>query len=158
MQVSDSNKTDETKYYTVSELAAAIATARAQERQIAQNRLIGEQLGILYGALLPTRCFLAARWLTAPASLKSIAISPTQSLTSTTSAPKLLMQAPKLNPEQLNALINYAHLIGRKWKSELNYAWMSGNYPSILRDDACYLQQVRNTFGPSWLISFKLPK
>jgi hypothetical protein len=70
---------------------------------------------------------------------------------------KLNMNKNTLSVEQLNALITYAHRNGRRWKSELNYAWMSGNYCDS-RDIACYLQSVRNQFGPSWLVKFSFKK
>lgn len=58
--------------------------------------------------------------------------------------------------EQLNALAHYAAAHGRTWKSQLNHAWMTGDYWSS--DQSNYLQQVRNEFGPSWLVRFKLEK
>jgi hypothetical protein len=57
----------------------------------------------------------------------------------------------KLTPEQLAALRSYAAEHGRTWKSQLNDDWMNGRASGPL-------QQVRNQFGPSWLIRFKLPK
>ena len=65
----------------------------------------------------------------------------------------------KPNTEQLEALQQFAHRNGRTWKSVLRQAWMTGQYPV---DCDCYdsnlLQQVRNAFGPSWLMRFHLPK
>ena len=58
--------------------------------------------------------------------------------------------------EQLEALKAWAALYGRNWKSPLRDAWMTGDYGSF--EQSNYLQQVRNTFGPSWLIRFRLPK
>lgn len=61
-----------------------------------------------------------------------------------------------LNDEQLAALALYRDTHGRYWKRELNDAWATGNYgPS---DDVGPLQQVRNTFGPSWLVRFSFTK
>lgn len=57
--------------------------------------------------------------------------------------------------EQLAALVAYAKAHGRKWKSQLNHAWMTGQYG--MSDDSMNLQQVRNTLGPTWLIRFRLP-
>ena len=57
----------------------------------------------------------------------------------------------ELTTEQREALESYAARHGRTWKSKLNTAWMSSSAGPTL-------QQVRNTFGPSWLISFKLEK
>lgn len=52
-----------------------------------------------------------------------------------------------LTPEQLSALRAYADKHGPQWKSKLNAAWTRAAEPG-------YLQQVRNEFGPSWLIKF----
>ena len=52
--------------------------------------------------------------------------------------------------EQVDALREYAAENGRAWKSKLNHEWMTGQQSGIL-------QQIRNQFGPSWLIRFKLP-
>jgi hypothetical protein len=59
-----------------------------------------------------------------------------------------------LSLEHLIALRMFASAHGRNWKSKLNDAWMTGNYPtgSILPE----LQQVRNEYGPSWLVRFSL--
>lgn len=54
-------------------------------------------------------------------------------------------------PEQLAALEVYAAEHGRTWKAQLNDDWMNGRASGPL-------QQVRNQFGPSWLIRFRLPK
>ena len=56
-----------------------------------------------------------------------------------------------LTIEQLEALRAYADTHGRTWKAQLNYEWMSGTASGAL-------QQIRNSFGPTWLIRFKLPK
>lgn len=61
-----------------------------------------------------------------------------------------------LTTDQLNALKAWAKLHGRNWKAPLRDAWMDGNYHGF--DDSHLLQQVRNTFGPSWLVRFVLPK
>ena len=57
--------------------------------------------------------------------------------------------------EQLAALASYAKSYGRQWKANLRQSWMTGNY--LAGDNAPALQQIRNTFGPSWLVRFKLP-
>lgn len=60
--------------------------------------------------------------------------------------------------EQIEALRAFREGNGRAWKSKLNQAWQTGRYNdfyAVERQDL--LQQVRNTFGPSWLIRFKLP-
>lgn len=61
-----------------------------------------------------------------------------------------------LAPEQLNALRTFANANGRDWKFKLNHAWSSGRYDDYNgTDDYGSLQQVRNTFGPSWLVKFR---
>lgn len=60
-----------------------------------------------------------------------------------------------LSPEQLNALRTFANANGRSWKSSLNVAWSTGRYDDYNgTDDYGALQQIRNTFGPSWLVKF----
>ena len=59
-------------------------------------------------------------------------------------------------PEQLKALLTYASNNGRFWKRLLRHAWETGDYQA--EDDTALLQQVRNSFGPSWLVDFRLPK
>ena len=63
-------------------------------------------------------------------------------------------------PEQLDALMKFATANGRLWKSELNNLWMTGAYNHAVLGgaDPAYLQQVRNNFGPSWLVRFSLRK
>jgi hypothetical protein len=58
--------------------------------------------------------------------------------------------------EQLQAILDWAKLYGRNWKAPLRQAWYDGNYHNFLGSHL--LQQVRNTFGPSWLVRFVLPK
>ena len=58
--------------------------------------------------------------------------------------------------EQVEALKAWAGIYGRNWKSALNTAWMNGNYNGFA--DSHLLQQVRNTFGPSWLVRFVLAR
>jgi hypothetical protein len=53
----------------------------------------------------------------------------------------------ELTIEQQEGLRNFARDHGRNWKSALRDAWMTGIYRG--REDACYLQQVRNQYGPS---------
>lgn len=57
--------------------------------------------------------------------------------------------------EQMEALRAFASTHGRNWKSVLRDSWMSGIYPTDC--DSASLQQVRNAFGPSWLVRFRLP-
>jgi hypothetical protein len=67
------------------------------------------------------------------------------------------------NPDQLQALQNFANANGRRWKQCLRTAWETGDYAGNWHgcdypgeNDFAFLQQVRNQFGPSWLIRFKL--
>lgn len=61
-----------------------------------------------------------------------------------------------LRADQFNAIKAWAKLHGRNWKAPLRDAWMEGDYQGF--HDSHLLQQVRNTFGPSWLVRFVLPK
>jgi len=72
------------------------------------------------------------------------------------SAFKMLKNTP--SPEQLAAIRRFAKRHGRTWKAALNAAWMRAAYDFAARenDDAALLQQVRNSFGPSWLVNFQL--
>jgi hypothetical protein len=67
---------------------------------------------------------------------------------------KAMKNTEKLSVEQLEALNAWAALYGRNWKLPLRDAWMTGDYGSF--EQSNYLQQIRNTFGPSWLIRFRL--
>lgn len=52
-----------------------------------------------------------------------------------------------LSAEQLAALTEYAERKGRYWKNDLNLAWYNAS-------ESGYLQEIRNQFGPSWLVRF----
>lgn len=52
---------------------------------------------------------------------------------------------------QVDALQAYAVAHGRSWKSKLINDWMQGRCQGAL-------QHVRNVFGPSWLLRFRLPR
>lgn len=56
---------------------------------------------------------------------------------------------PALTTEQLAALQQFAAAHGRAWKADLRYDWSAGRSTGPL-------QEVRNTFGPSWLATFTL--
>lgn len=61
----------------------------------------------------------------------------------------------QLSPEQLSALRTFADANGVQWKSKLNAAWATGRYRDYPGTALYgYLQQVRNVFGPSWLLKF----
>ena len=60
-----------------------------------------------------------------------------------------------LSADQLAALRTFAQANGRSWKFKLNHAWSTGRYQDYNgTDDYGSLQQVRNRFGPSWLVRF----
>jgi len=61
---------------------------------------------------------------------------------------------PPLDSEQEAALHAYAAKHGRRWKSILNNVWMGG----APYDDGGILGQLRNSHGPTWLQSYRLPK
>jgi hypothetical protein len=53
---------------------------------------------------------------------------------------------------QIAAIVDYARTHGRRWKADLCADWSSG------RDERNpLLRQLRNEFGPIWLLRFKLP-
>jgi len=54
-----------------------------------------------------------------------------------------------LTAEQEKALQDYAAKHGSQWKDRLMTSWRAGGNHGPL------LQQVRNTFGPSWLMGFR---
>jgi hypothetical protein len=61
------------------------------------------------------------------------------------------------SPEQIESLKRFAVAHGRSWKQILRDAWMAGGYDATTGQyiDGP-LQQIRNTFGPSWLTRFSL--
>lgn len=61
---------------------------------------------------------------------------------------------PPLDLEQEAALHAYAAKHGRRWKSILNNVWMGG----APYDDGGILRRLRNSHGPTWLQSYRLPK
>lgn len=64
----------------------------------------------------------------------------------------------ELTVEQLAAIQTWATSHGRTWKAALRHAWETGDYVHTEGfANSAALQQIRNTFGPSWLISFRLP-
>lgn len=75
-----------------------------------------------------------------------------------TAARELLSSEPmclQLSQQQLDALRTFAVANGARWKSKLNVAWATGRYGDYKgADDGTSLQQVRNAFGPSWLVKF----
>lgn len=63
-------------------------------------------------------------------------------------------QKPVPTPEQITALNTFRAAAGREWKDKLITAWMRGAYPYLATSYSHLLQQVRNQFGPSWLMKF----
>ena len=63
-----------------------------------------------------------------------------------------------LTLEEIDALERFAGANGRRWKAELHHLWMTGAYRYALLGgaDPMYLQQIRNAFGPCWLVRFSL--
>lgn len=60
---------------------------------------------------------------------------------------------PALTHDQEAALRAYTVRHGRRWKSSLSNVWMGG--PPY--DDGGILRRLRNTHGPTWLQSYRLP-
>jgi len=54
--------------------------------------------------------------------------------------------------EQIDALRAFAKKHGRYWKSKLGEMWQGGRI-----DEGTILRGVRNQFGPTWLLRFRLP-
>ena len=64
-------------------------------------------------------------------------------------------QIHTLSTDQLGVLRTFADANGRSWKSKLNVAWSTGRYDDYRgTDEYGILQQVRNIFGPAWLVKF----
>ncbi|SCB37455.1 hypothetical protein [Rhizobium hainanense] len=61
---------------------------------------------------------------------------------------------PAPTHDEQAALRAYAVRHGRRWKSILGNVWMGG--PP--HDDGGILRRLRNTHGPTWLQSYRLPK
>lgn len=53
--------------------------------------------------------------------------------------------------EQLAALQQFANKNGRNWRRALCLAWETGRDEK--KQNACFLRQVRNEYGPAWLFS-----
>lgn len=60
-----------------------------------------------------------------------------------------------LTPEQADAIRAYAAQHGRRWKDKLLNDWMRAGSRTY-QGEWCYLQQVRNQHGPSWLRAMTL--
>jgi hypothetical protein len=65
------------------------------------------------------------------------------------------MENNKPTAEQIQALSTFAKANGRNWKQNLRHAWETGLYSHYKGTERCdLLQQIRNNFGPSWLVRF----
>ena len=54
--------------------------------------------------------------------------------------------------EAKNVLTQAKNRLGRKYKSSIRQAWVTGNYRLEGLDDLSgKLQNIRNKYGPSWL-------
>lgn len=60
-----------------------------------------------------------------------------------------------LTPEQADAIRSYAAQHGRTWKDQLLTDWLNAGSRTY-RGEWCYLQQIRNQKGPSWLRAMTL--
>lgn len=60
------------------------------------------------------------------------------------------MQYEPINTEQLAALQKFARAHGRCWKEQLRKHWDRCSLPGVLH-------ALRNSHGPSWLRSYRLP-
>ena len=69
------------------------------------------------------------------------------------------MENNKPTTEQIQALATFAAANGRTWKESLRHCWETGCYSRYSGTERCdLLQQIRNNFGPYWLVRFSLKK
>lgn len=66
------------------------------------------------------------------------------------------MTKPSLSAAQAKAVLRFATEQGRYWKNELRRYWARECLVYVPPEDAPYLRQVRNHFGPSWLNKVKI--
>ena len=62
----------------------------------------------------------------------------------------------KLTDDQYAALHAFAARHGRHWKQFLRHAWETGCW--TFGADSPALQSVRNQFGPTWLVNFRIKR
>lgn len=61
------------------------------------------------------------------------------------------------NEQAIEVLRQVKALLGRNYKTAIRNAWMNGNYAGeCLNQWSSQLQQIRNTFGPSWLVKARV--
>lgn len=58
----------------------------------------------------------------------------------------------ELSPLQEDALLSFRERHGKAYKDALNSCWQKASYPGMSTDHAAGLQQIRNHFGPKWLL------
>jgi hypothetical protein len=68
-----------------------------------------------------------------------------------------MAQLNDITSEQQEALYLYAHEKGRSWKQQLLEDWHQSTYCWTRPEQSCFLQQLRNERGPSWLKQLRLP-
>jgi hypothetical protein len=68
--------------------------------------------------------------------------------------PALALAPSKPTHDQMRALSDWRSLVGRQWKSKLLAAWEVAG--EGVRGYTPALQQLRNQFGPSWLVRAKI--
>ena len=56
-----------------------------------------------------------------------------------------------LTDDEMAAITEFAQVHGRTWKAKLRDLWMRAAAPATLH-------RLRNTHGPAWLATFKLPE
>lgn len=64
-------------------------------------------------------------------------------------------EATILTNDQREALKFFSEKNGQAWKDKLNIAWTSGSYKGLDNNQSALLQQVRNQYGPEWLVKLK---
>lgn len=63
------------------------------------------------------------------------------------------METKQLTQEQKDRLDTFKAAYGAGWKTVLNTMWMNGS--DARQVDGHLLRQIRNQFGPSWLMKYK---
>jgi len=65
--------------------------------------------------------------------------------------------AAMTNEEAIAVLAEVKAKLGRKYKSAIRIAWFNGDYEAEgLGNWSSRLQQIRNTFGPTWLVNARV--
>ena len=85
-----------------------------------------------------------------PAILDIIKAAPSLSAEETAALDCAVRGYRPLTAEETAVVAKYAREHGRRWKADLREAWANASEPGIL-------QALRNTLGPNWLVSYRLP-